>query len=325
MAEPGPEGDGRHASGEARPLRRRVRDAGHRPHPEVGRLRLRAASTWSIPASASRRSRARSATSRRRTCRPSCACRRRSTTIIARAMDMGAEGLMLPMVGTADEVRHIVDSMKYHPAGRRGVALQIAHDRYRPGSVADKFAAANRRIDLLLPDRDRRGRRERRRASRRSTASTACGSAISTSRCRSASRASSTIRPSRRAIDKIVAAAKKHNKSLGRLVPTVEQGVELFAQGFDFICYSGDVWVLHDALAEAIGQICARAASRRGGDDGRRNVPRGALRRLQEGRRLADLSRLRPRAAAHGARRRDGVPRVRATRCAPSSSRTSTR
>src|ERR1700680_4077474 len=32
---------------------------------------------------------------------------------IARAMDMGAEGLMLPMGGNVDEVRHIVHSMKY--------------------------------------------------------------------------------------------------------------------------------------------------------------------------------------------------------------------
>ena len=56
---------------------------------------------------------------------------------------------MLPMVGTADEARHIVNSMKYHPAGKRGVALQVAHDRYRPGSVADKFAAANKRTTLF--------------------------------------------------------------------------------------------------------------------------------------------------------------------------------
>ena len=68
---------------------------------------------------------------------------------IARAMDMGAEGLMLPMVGNADEVRHIVNSMKYHPVGKRGVALQVAHDRYRPGAVADKFTAANRRTTLF--------------------------------------------------------------------------------------------------------------------------------------------------------------------------------
>src|SRR5271170_5331488 len=53
---------------------------------------------------------------------------------IARAMDMGAEGLMLPMVGSAAEARHILNSMKYTPQGGRGVALQVAHDRYRPGA-----------------------------------------------------------------------------------------------------------------------------------------------------------------------------------------------
>ena len=68
---------------------------------------------------------------------------------IARAMDMGAEGLMLPMVGTAEEARQIVHSMKYHPAGGRGVALQVAHDRYRPGAVTEKFAAANKRSTLF--------------------------------------------------------------------------------------------------------------------------------------------------------------------------------
>src|ERR1700758_5693924 len=64
---------------------------------------------------------------------------------VARAMDMGAEGLMLPMVGNVDEARHILKSMKYTPHGGRGVALQVSHDRYRPGPVVDKFVAANRR------------------------------------------------------------------------------------------------------------------------------------------------------------------------------------
>ena len=54
------------------------------------------------------------------------------------------------------------------------------------------------------------------------------------------------------AMDKIIAAAKKHNKSLGRLVPNVQQGIDYYAQGFDFICYSGDVWVFHDAMADAV-------------------------------------------------------------------------
>ena len=47
---------------------------------------------------------------------------------IARALDMGAEGLMVPMVNDADEARAILGCMKYTPDGNRGVALGIAHD-----------------------------------------------------------------------------------------------------------------------------------------------------------------------------------------------------
>ena len=116
---------------------------------------------------------------------------------IARAMDMGAEGLMLPMVGTADEARQIVHSMKYHPAGGRGVALQVAHDRYRPGAVPEKFTAANKRSTLFCQIETADGRRERRRDRRDRRASTLCGSAISTCPSRSAYPVNSIIRISR--------------------------------------------------------------------------------------------------------------------------------
>jgi peptide/nickel transport system permease protein len=58
----------------------------------------------------------------------------------------------------------------------------------------------------------------------------------------------------------VAAATRKHGKALGRLVPTVELGLEIHAQGFDFICYSGDVWVLHNALSEAVDRLRAGAA-----------------------------------------------------------------
>jgi 2-keto-3-deoxy-L-rhamnonate aldolase RhmA len=57
------------------------------------------------------------------------------------------------------------------------------------------------------------------------------------------------------AINRVIAATTKHKKALGRLVPNVQTGIALNRQGFDFICYSGDVWVLHNALAEAIGRL----------------------------------------------------------------------
>ena len=55
-----------------------------------------------------------------------------------------------------------------------------------------------------------------------------------------------------KAVERTIVAAKKHKRALGRLVPTTETGIALYKQGFDFCCYSGDVWVLRDALAAAI-------------------------------------------------------------------------
>ena len=53
------------------------------------------------------------------------------------------------MVSSADEARHIVDCAKYLPKGHRGVALQVAHDDYRPGPVLNKLCAANQRTALM--------------------------------------------------------------------------------------------------------------------------------------------------------------------------------
>jgi 2-keto-3-deoxy-L-rhamnonate aldolase RhmA len=175
---------------------------------------------------------------------------------IARAMDMGAEGLMLPMVGNAAEVHHIINSMKYHPVGKRGVALQVAHDRYRPGSVADKFVASNRRTTLFCQIETEEGVQNAEEMA-----------AIDGVDCLWVGHFDLSVslgipgefdHPKfKQAIERTVTAARKHNKAMGRLVPTVEQGIEINAQGFDFLCYSGDVWVLHNALAEAIGKLRA--------------------------------------------------------------------
>jgi 2-keto-3-deoxy-L-rhamnonate aldolase RhmA len=173
---------------------------------------------------------------------------------IARAMDMGAEGLMLPMVGTAAEARHIINSMKYTPDGGRGVALQVSHDRYRPGTVKDKFLAANRRSTLFCQIETAEG-----------VENADAIAALPGVDCLWVGHFDLSVslgvpgefgtKTFTDAIARVCAAAAKHGKSLGRLVPTVQQGIELYGQGFDFVCYSGDVWVLHDALSEAIGKL----------------------------------------------------------------------
>ena len=50
---------------------------------------------------------------------------------LARTLDVGALGLMVPNVKTADEASAIIDAAKYAPLGNRGVGLGAAHSDYR--------------------------------------------------------------------------------------------------------------------------------------------------------------------------------------------------
>jgi 2-keto-3-deoxy-L-rhamnonate aldolase RhmA len=69
---------------------------------------------------------------------------------IARALDVGAFGIMVPMVNTAEEAANIVACTRYPPAGRRGAAFGFAHDDYSGGDVATKIAAIHART-LVIP------------------------------------------------------------------------------------------------------------------------------------------------------------------------------
>ncbi len=69
---------------------------------------------------------------------------------IARALDVGAFGVMVPMVGSAEEARHIVSCTRYPPVGRRGAAFGFAHDDYEVGDVATKMAALHERT-MVIP------------------------------------------------------------------------------------------------------------------------------------------------------------------------------
>src|SRR5215210_5859683 len=48
--------------------------------------------------------------------------------LLSRPLDVGAMGLMVPMVEDEAQARLIVDSTRYPPAGSRGSAFTLAHD-----------------------------------------------------------------------------------------------------------------------------------------------------------------------------------------------------
>lgn len=68
---------------------------------------------------------------------------------VARVLDVGAMGVVVPMVADPSQARTIVESAKYPPEGRRGLAFGVAHDDYRPGDLAGSMRTANEEVMLI--------------------------------------------------------------------------------------------------------------------------------------------------------------------------------
>ena len=69
---------------------------------------------------------------------------------IARALDAGAHGVMVPMVETAEQAAFIAACAHYPPAGRRGAGFGMAHDDYLPGDPIDKIRTAHARTLTIV-------------------------------------------------------------------------------------------------------------------------------------------------------------------------------
>lgn len=70
------------------------------------------------------------------------------TVMVKRLLDVGAQGLLFPMVQTAEEARSAVAATRYPPDGVRGVAGSIRANRF--GRVSDYFARANDETAVIL-------------------------------------------------------------------------------------------------------------------------------------------------------------------------------
>ena len=173
---------------------------------------------------------------------------------IARALDMGAEGLMVPMVNDAAECRAILDCMKYTPKGKRGVALSVAHDRYTGGAVMEKLAAANDRTVLFAQIETAEGVENVEEIAATDGVDCVWVGHFDLS-CSLGIPGHFDHPKFKDAIARTIAAGRKHGKAVGRLVPDTGTGISLFKEGFDFVCYSGDVWVLQQALTAAVNEI----------------------------------------------------------------------
>jgi 2-keto-3-deoxy-L-rhamnonate aldolase RhmA len=76
---------------------------------------------------------------------------------LARALDLGARGVMIPMVESQEQARSIVQSCRYPPLGRRGAAFGFAQCDYLAGDMRQKVQAAHERTLVIAQIETERG------------------------------------------------------------------------------------------------------------------------------------------------------------------------
>ena len=75
----------------------------------------------------------------------------------ARVLDAGALGVMVPNVASAEQARAVVDAVKYAPLGRRGVIVGGAHGDFQPSDIASFLERSNANTTVICQIESREG------------------------------------------------------------------------------------------------------------------------------------------------------------------------
>jgi len=76
--------------------------------------------------------------------------------LIARILDAGVEGVMVPRVETKQTVEEVIAAAKYPPSGRRGWGLRRIHLGGAPASIAESIAHFNENTLVIIQVESRR-------------------------------------------------------------------------------------------------------------------------------------------------------------------------
>lgn len=179
---------------------------------------------------------------------------------ISRALDTGADGVMVPIVSSVDQAKAVLEAAKYWPDGTRGVALGLAHERFamRREPLLPRFAEQNARTAIILQVEDPRGAAAADEIAAlpgvdmlwlgHNDLSVAMGEPGAFDHPDFLTAEQATI-----------AAAKKHGKSAGRLAVDAQQAAAFVKLGYDFVSIAGDVWLLQQAFAAGVQTVKQRS------------------------------------------------------------------
>ena len=173
---------------------------------------------------------------------------------ISRALDIGCMGIMAPMVGTAEQAEYIVSCTRYPPTGRRGAAFGFAHDDYEAGDIKEKIRIAHERTLTICLIETAEGIEN--------VDKIAAVPGVDVLWLGHFDLTNFLGIPAQfdhpkyvKSIDKLVAAAKKHNKILACMTASEAWSREYWAKGFRLFAVGVDAHLLQGALKQGIGVL----------------------------------------------------------------------
>jgi 2-dehydro-3-deoxyglucarate aldolase/4-hydroxy-2-oxoheptanedioate aldolase len=173
---------------------------------------------------------------------------------IAHALDVGAMGLVIPLVGTADQAKRAVEYALYPPQGRRGCAFALAHDGYRGGDPAAKMRHTNDNVLIVAQIETAEGLAN--------VEAIAAVEGVDALWIGQFDLTTSLGIPAQfdhplftDATRRIVAACRQHGKAATLAVMDPDQLAAGPANGFRLLVYAADVWIYQQALRRCFRQI----------------------------------------------------------------------
>ena len=176
--------------------------------------------------------------------------------LLSGALDLGAMGLMVPMVESEEQAHSIARWTKYPPVGARGAAFGVAHDDYAGGDVGAKMRSANAETMVIAQIETMAGLD--------AVEAIAGVDGIDVVWVGQFDLTASLGIPGQfthpdyhAALRRVVAAADRHGKAAGFMATSVEEGRAMLAAGFRALAYSGDLWIYGKALGEGVAALRA--------------------------------------------------------------------
>jgi 2-dehydro-3-deoxyglucarate aldolase/4-hydroxy-2-oxoheptanedioate aldolase len=170
---------------------------------------------------------------------------------IARSLDLGANGIMIPMVNDKREALEIVKCSKYPPLGKRGAGFGFAHNEYKKENPIDIMKYANKTLINIIQIENKRGLENVEEIAKIDGVDCLWVGHFDLSNFLGVpGQFNSKLYLD--AINKIVKAGKKYQKSLGIMVSTKQEMFFYSDLGFNVIAVGTEMFLLQDKISDLI-------------------------------------------------------------------------